>query len=440
MSGKPIILTPSSTQPPVVDAPIETAQAAGSKSTAAAEPTPNAVPEVTLATMQDNFGYLSGKLLDSIPLGEISDFYPLFALSNRHVAVSARTTIRKKTITKKLLFAVAYGMESAEVNINPTTSHLFKEDIDELKESRLHNEALTIDKQLIANLIEKGVFFAEDLLKQSPEFLLERGDITDWGGRTFNNITAFEYALWAKDFKMIEMMLSCIPDTSVGNEIRAALLEQYNQVKAPIEEGGGLTYTLTYDQPCLDANGIPIRDAAGNWQTTSVTKTHTENHFDVTSLLTAYEDYDTHFDTRTWPQRDACWIKIIGTLQRLLPIHLLQRYCSPDTPFYSLPEFTDIFKRTLQFYNLLSSGWQSLLSLSLSTDISLIRSEVHWAPDRNGAAGVDGIQGGPPPAPWRPTFHDLRAIRRVDEVSTNEIEKMIRQLSQLRHSTEPRQR
>ena len=392
MGGTYSKLTPPSTQPLVVDAPIDTTQAAaGSNTTATAEPTPNVTPEVTSSTFE-----LLGKRKYLDVVGKISDYDPRFSLLNRHAAASAKTgeadQIRNKTITKKLLTAVAYGMESKEVNVNPEPKDLF----------------------------------AEDLLKKSPEFLLERGDITDWGGRTFKNITAFEYALWAKDFKMLEMMARCIPQTSEGDEIRAALLEQYNQVKAPIYAGGGLTYSLTYDQPCQDANGIPIKDAAGVWQTIPVTEIHTENHFDVTPLLTAFQDYDTNFNTRTWPQRDACWIKIIGTLQRLLPIHLLQRYCEPDTPFYPLPEFTGVFKRTTQFYNLLSRSQQALLSSSLSTDFSLFR----------GRAGCcEAAREGPPRRGWegsrvvgRPSLGiDLPAVRRIDEVSTNEIETKIKQ-------------
>ena len=256
--------------------------------------------------------------------------------------------------------------------------------------------------------------FAEDLLKQSPEFLLEKGDITDWGGRTFKHITAFEYALWAKDFKMIEMMLSCIPKTSEGDEIRAALLKQYNQVKAPISACGGLTYTLTYDRPNLDAFRRPIENEEGNWQTTSVTKVYTENHFDVTPLLMAYQDNINNYCVFTAEHHDPIWIKVIGTLQRLLPIHLLQRYCSPDTPFSPLPKFTGDFKRTTQFYNSCSYScrMESLLSSSLSTDFSLFKREDC-----------------PPVGRYRVAFTlaDFLAVQHLDKVSTNEIEINIKQ-------------
>jgi hypothetical protein len=293
---------------------------------------------------------------------------------------------RKLKITPKLLSAVAYGMESRMVNVDPKPTDLF----------------------------------ARDLLIKSPEFLLERGNITDWSGRTFLNITAFEYALWAKDFKMLEMMLSCIPKTSDGDEIRAALLEQYNKVKAPIKAEGGLTYTLTYERANpVDGYGIPIRDAAGNWQTTSVTEIHTENHFDMTPLITAYIDYR---NVPTWPQRDAYWIKEIGTLQRLLPIHLLQRYCEPGITFYPVPDisvypvpnFTGAFKRTTQFYSFFNDevGVRSLLSSSLSTNFAL---------QRGGSWTATGYGRSPSQEPV-----DLAPICQLDEVSTNQIETKIK--------------
>ena len=400
MGGKHTKLTPPSTQPPVVDAPIDTTQPATGSNTAAAA-TPNATPEFTSSTF-DLLG--KRKYLDVV--GKISDYDPRFSLLNRHAAASAKTgdgdQIRNKSITKKLLLAVAYGMESKTVNFPMRLSDT----------NGLFNPNL----------------FAEDLLKQSPEFLLERGDITDWGGRTFKHITAFEYALWAKDFKMLEMMLSCIPNTFDGDEIRAALLEQYNQVKAPIEAGGGLIYTLTYDRPNLDARGIPIPDPTDNsltptYLTTSVTEIHTENHFNVTSLLTAYQDYDTNFNMRSWQKRDSCWIKIIGTLQRLLPIHLLQRYCDPDTPFYPLPKFTDGFKRTIVFENYQTKQGMTLPLLSTlrsTIEISLFRKDagVMWASHAQQASfGQRAPRYG----------YDLEALRQVDEVSTNEIETKIKQ-------------
>lgn len=302
---------------------------------------------------------------------------------------------RKKAITRKLMKAVANGMESRAVNVAPQQKDLF----------------------------------AEDLLRRSPEYLLEKGaDFKDWGGRTFKEpISAFQYALWAKDFKMIEMMLRCIPANAEGDRIREGLLEQYEQVMAPVHAGGGLTYELTYDWPVQDANGIPLKDAAGAWQTTPVTKVHTENHFDLRALIKAYQDYLTHFNvnvdgsSRTSPERDACWVKGIGTLQRLLPVNMLQRYCDPDIPFYPLPSFTSGFRRTVEFFNYVRNTTESLFSSTLSFDFSLYRGRA----EGDEALGTRSS--------WGPTI-DLAAVRQLDEVSTNEIEKIKQQLTTLGQS------
>ena len=383
MGGKQSKQTPS-TPPPTADAEANTTQAAASNTSSNDEPDVMAMTGAFL-TSEQRLDYA--------------------ATSNRHRdALFGSPEQRKLKITHKLLRAVANGMESATVNINPATGKLFKEDQDrlvteaskaKLKESRRHNEVLTKEDQDAADLIERRIFFAEDLLKKSPEFLLERVHLKDWAGRTFKGrlteahpegegITAFEYALWAKDFQMLEMMIACIPETAEGDRIRAGLFEQYEQVT---RAGGGLTYELTYDKPTLDAAGV--------WRTTSVTEFHhTENHFDLSPLIDAYDKYIQQFKSRTDSSNNSFWVKIIGTQQRLLPIHILQRYCDPDTPFDPVLPFTDVFKRTTQFYNQRQCRWASLLSSSLSTDFSLFR----WCMRRRavGAVGAIFALGGDP--------------------------------------------
>ncbi|MDP1615145.1 MAG: hypothetical protein Q8L68_05045, partial [Methylococcales bacterium] len=142
-----------------------------------------------------------------------------------------RILLPKTKMSQALLLAVAYGMESQKAN-----KPVMPNDVRELFKCHL---------------------FAKDLLQKSPEFLLERAHVTDWAGRTFigritiehpegEGITAFEYALWAKDFKMIEMMLQCLNEAKISVEvreqIRSELSRQYEQVRMPISLGGGLTY------------------------------------------------------------------------------------------------------------------------------------------------------------------------------------------------------
>lgn len=296
---------------------------------------------------------------------------------------------QRATVTSRLLLAVAYGMESVDAN-KPV-------------------------KKRDAGDLFKHNLYAKELLEKSPEYLLARGDVTDWAGRTFKNITAFEYAVWANDFKMIEMMLGCIPKTPEGDEVRKELLRQYEQVTSPRFEGGGLTYTQTYLRPNVDAKGIPIKDAAGNWDCEKVTVERWENHFDLTPLIEAYEDYERNFDARTCPERNACWVKGIGTLQYLLPTHILQRYCDPKT-FYPLPPFNGEFKRSTDFCNYTINDDSSLFGSSLSSDFAIGRGGVGLR-----CAGGRRV--------------DLAAVRLLDKVSTNEIKNIIGQLSQPQNDT-----
>ena len=316
---------------------------------------------------------------------------------------------RKLKITNQLLLAVAYGMESKAVNVPvklKDTAGLFKSHL-----------------------------YAEDLLKKSPEFLLSRGNVTDWAGRTFKNITAFEYALWARDFKMIQMMLGCIPATPEGDVIWAALFEQTKQVKRAIESGGGLTYTHTYDWPNLDTAGIP------DGTTITVTETHTENNFNTMPLRVAYQDYITHFyhnvdgSARTWLQRDAYWTKFIGKLQRLLPVHVLQRYCDLHTPFYPRPQFNGEFKRSTDFYHWITSSRTALFGSTLSSDFALLRAHRDT---------VEGLPCGRTPyrcgVGYGEPEDDLRAICDLVSDSKSEMGKIIQQLSLPRLSTMPQLR
>ena len=384
--------------------PSSTSSVAGSAGTAAATPALSSEAESPTPSAQ-TFNPLNRVVfVNQVMLFAAQNVRHAFEL--RAVNATWTDTINNFTVkhnprfgftTEKLLKAVAMGRESREVNLDRQPEEIF----------------------------------AADILRSYPEYLLKRAHLTDWAGRTFKGritkehpegegITAFEYGLWAKDFKMLEMMLNCIPVGEEGAAIRMELLRQYEQVTIPRYQGGGLTYMHTYERPKVDAAGIPIKDASGNWDCETVTEERWGNHFDITPLLNAYKDYDTHFADRTWPQREACWIKVIGTLQHLLPIHILQRYCDPDIPFYPLPSFTGNFKRTAQFYNYLHSGLESLLSSSLAADFSLFRG--------GGPDGASRGRWGTWVAP-RGAVPDLAAVRQINEVSTNEIEKIKRLLT-----------
>ena len=104
----------------------------------------------------------------------------------------------------------------------------------------------------------------------------------------------------------------------------------------------------------------------------------------------------------------------------------MQRYCDPDTPFYPLERdetFHGAFKRSSDFYNWITSSVASLFGSTLSSDVALIRRAGVLAGSRGGRLGF---------ASW--ARDDLAAIRRLDEVSTNEMEKITQQLSHPQHA------
>jgi len=348
-------------------------------------------------------GTLSSLPICSDAVAKISDYAPEMARAGSYFYEASKKAgadqIRNQTIVMRLLQAVAYGMESKEANEDVRASD--------------------------AGNLFKSHLFAKDLLIKSPEFLLLRSDVTDWAGRTFKNITGFEYALWAKDFKMMEMMFHCIPETEEGDAIRTALLEQYKQVTAPTYAGGGLTYTHIYDLPNLDASGIP------NGTTTHVAEVRTENHFDIKPLCHLYEIYDANYDTRHQRQNEICWAKLIGAFQLLLPVHILQRYCDPNSPFYPLPQSNSKFQRSTNFYNCATDRIASLFGSTLSVDFALARGElVRFARGVNDDMEWTRLCG--PLASI-----DSEAISKLDQISTIEIEKISWQLSQPRYTNDP---
>ncbi|VEB35723.1 Uncharacterised protein [Legionella sainthelensi] len=52
----------------------------------------------------------------------------------------------------------------------------------------------------------------------------------DCFGREFENISGFEYALWALEKHMWAAMIECIPSNEEGKKVFARLYAQYNKV------------------------------------------------------------------------------------------------------------------------------------------------------------------------------------------------------------------
>ncbi len=223
---------------------------------------------------------------------------------------------------------------------------------------------------------------ADGLLTIHPELLLKRGTITDYSGRTFKNITAYEYAYWAKDTHMCRMLERHM-DANTATIMHQRCLD--------IDKNG-----LTYEQ-----RGVVIEHS---------------RHFDLTSLKSALHDYVDGYDnwlaTRDLPAMEAAWMAV-GMAQRDVPVHVANEYCRSDRSFLPRPAFNEeTLPRNLKFYNYntgCEASWFPLVvsaSSGLGVDFALIRPR-----GARGAAG--GARRG---VAWSTV--DLAAVSRLDEVRT----------------------
>ena len=242
---------------------------------------------------------------------------------------------------------------------------------------------------------------AQSLLGHQPNLLLQRGDVTDYSGRTFKNITAYEYAYWAKDWHMCRML-----EAQMDEETKALTLASCGKM-----ERDGLTYTQ---------NGVEFRES---------------KHFDFRPLKEAYANYIQIYDrwlanNATDAELDAAWFAI-GVMQRDVPAYVAQEYCRPDRSFHPRPVFDEPnLPRILTFYNYRTDREEQWFPIAISgtsglgVDFALIRSgEAEALPprlhDERGTRRSVGC--------------DLAAVTSLDEASTVELTRSRENLQPLAH-------
>lgn len=170
-------------------------------------------------------------------------------------------------------------------------------------------------EQLLKLVVEGEQDQAEALIKKDPQLLLATGNIIDLSGRSFENITAFQYALWAMDYHMWTMIQKYLPV-----EVQA---KQYTLLECK-----GTAHGRHYDiKPLFDALKVFI-DNAEQW----------------------------NYDQRAVEQ----WCKEVGRAQSLLPVHVVNEYCRPDRSFASYPiDWESELPRTKTVWVLQDSKWCS---------------------------------------------------------------------------------
>jgi hypothetical protein len=153
---------------------------------------------------------------------------------------------------------------------------------------------------------------AEALLKKSPELVLGYGNVTDYSKRTFRNITALQYTMWALDVYMFRMILPYFEQIGCAEEANRQSIEW-----------------KTASQRYVGKKGFPMK--AG------------EDHFDFTPSKQAYQAYFDNWE-RLYDKNDGdgfkrLWVKGVGGCQALWPAHYVLEMTTKDRPLYPMPDF-----------------------------------------------------------------------------------------------------
>ena len=161
---------------------------------------------------------------------------------------------------------------------------------------------------------------AEAMLKTNRDLAQGKGTVTDYSNRTFNNITAFQYALWALDWHMWTMITRYLPEEAAAEQL------------AELEKKGTI-------------HG---------------------KHYDFKELLTALkayiDQYDALYAKSNGDQLTKLWSKDVGGAQTRVPAHVANEYCRPDRSFEPTPAFKEA--SLPRSFNTDEGAWFPLAKLS----------------------------------------------------------------------------
>ena len=149
---------------------------------------------------------------------------------------------------------------------------------------------------------------AETMLKINSDLALVPGDVTDLSKRTFTNITAFQYAVWALDWHMWTMIRKYLPDDEAKKQAEG------------FETGSWVRQHGVQAQHLLD-------NLVKALQTTI-------------DLYQKAEDA-TFFKDKKFSEANTSWVQQVGGAQLLLPAHVINEYCHPTRSFDPCPNFKD---------------------------------------------------------------------------------------------------
>jgi len=168
---------------------------------------------------------------------------------------------------------------------------------------------------------------AQFMRKQDSDLVFFKGEVRDYSGRVFKNISALQYAAWALDRHMWTMLLADLKEDQI--EIALEQLEELetNGTEHGAQYNFGLIAALQKHVNYLNTQGTP--------------------------------DF-------SWAEADRLWVEGVGGAQREVPAHVVHEYCRPDRAFDPLPTFKErVLSRGMAFDNWVSGrtdSWFPLVS------------------------------------------------------------------------------
>ena len=170
---------------------------------------------------------------------------------------------------------------------------------------------------------------AEGMLKKHKQLVLLSGTLIDCAGRQFEKITGLQYAVWALDWHMWEMLKKYMSKEEIQKQ-----LQELNQ---------------------------------GQWITKYGKIVSWEQ------LTEALKFYANNCDKWDCEQSNEYWCKKVGGAQLTLPAHVIQEYNRKDRTFYPCPEFKERFLP--RYEDLEIEEWFKQKSGLLGFDFAWVRGE-----------------------------------------------------------------
>ena len=211
-----------------------------------------------------------------------------------------------ETLKQEALQAAAYQMER---------------DRKEQKEKTQNQE----DRKVLSDFLHCIAYGEQEkeeaMLKECSALALHKGNLRDPSEREFKGITGFQYAVWGLDWHMWRMLL------------------KYMDKETAI----------------LQLSELEEKETAHG------------KYFSLEPLVGALNTFVESFDRWVPREREYHWCRVVGRLQLLLPVSVVNEYCHPSRSFEPLPSFKE--ESLLRSVNLFGS--QGAWYTAIYTDTAL---------------------------------------------------------------------